>query len=250
MSLHQNKVLITREKTQAKAFAKLIKDNDGIPIEVPLLKIECQSTNIEIDKAYQWIFFTSANGVNCFFEQYKLPHGVKIAAVGLKTKIAIEEHGYTVAFMPSTFNAETMAEEFLEKEHPFTSSILLIRGNRSRKVLPQVFKANGLSFDLLEVYKTSFNRDHKETLNRIIEEGNIDFLTFTSPSTIQAFTELLSPSNLERVKTIVCVCIGTTTGNKADEMGFQHTLIPDEFTIEGMVRHMKEYLLKERTDME
>lgn len=245
-SLHGSKILITREANQAKQFAEMVITLGGIPVEAPLLRISCKDgeENKQIFanlRDYKWIFFTSANGVNCFFQQAKKYqvgdlNPYKFATVGHKTEMMLKEYGYQASFIPSTYNAEIMAEEFLDRfseEGP----ALLVRGNRSRDVLPVEFTQQQLAFDAMEVYETTVNYDSKEKLNQILTEDEIDFITFTSPSTVEAFMEMAEVKREANV-----VCIGTTTEHRAEELGLRPINTPKEFTTEAMLLSICEYI--------
>lgn len=251
--LKDKKVLITREKKQAKLFAEKISQYGGNSVIVPLLNITCKE-RVEDLKAiqsllkYKWVFFTSANGVHCFLQLVKKNHGhlntlknIKLAAVGHKTEEALKSHGLTADFIPSIYNAEHMAKEFLMRfpnENPF----LLVRGNRSRNVLPEAFSKNGAAFDMVEVYETVYNKAAAEYLNKALTEHHFDFITFTSPSTVDAFIKMQKETiAIEKSEETVCVCIGTTTEQRAKEAGFLRTISPEEFTIEGMLDCMQNF---------
>jgi uroporphyrinogen-III synthase len=245
-SLHGSKILITREAKQAKQFAEKVLALGGIPVEVPLLRISCKDareneqifSNLGI---YKWIFFTSANGVSCFFDlikKYNVENlkQYKFATVGHKTEMMLKKYGYHASFIPSTYNAEIMAEEFLEsfsEEGP----ALLVRGNRSRDVLPVEFSKQHLAFDTMEVYETNVNDDAADKLNQVLYEDEIDFITFTSPSTVEAFVEMAEVKHEMNV-----VCIGTTTEQRAEEFGFSPINTPEEFTTEAMLLSISEYI--------
>src|SRR5690625_5212452 len=116
ISLHEKSILITREEKQGKQFAAKIRECQGNPVEVPLLKISCMDhqENKEFFQrlaSYQWVFFTSANGVRCFFQlaanykvNTKVLETVNIAVVGHKTENALKEYG----FKASLFHLFTM----------------------------------------------------------------------------------------------------------------------------------------------
>src|SRR5699024_7530328 len=122
------KVLITREEKQAKYFSDIVQRKGGLPVEVPLLKISVvdQSENLKLLQScsnFEWIFFTSVNGVYYYFqllEKYHIPLAgfdkKKIAAVGHKTENALKEFNYKADFIPTIYDAETMADEFLKEE--------------------------------------------------------------------------------------------------------------------------------------
>ncbi|MEC5422029.1 uroporphyrinogen-III synthase [Virgibacillus sp. C22-A2] len=248
ISLHEKKILITREESQAKEFTEMVRFYGGQPVEVPLLTISCKDkpeskqllTNLN---KYEWLFFTSANGVNCFFQlvkKYKIDWAVfqtmKMAVVGHKTEAALKGFGFTASFMPTTYNADVMANEFLNRETG-KIPVLLVRGNRSREVLPARFSKYGLPYDLLEVYDTSYNYQMKHRLNDILKNGNIDYITFTSPSTVEAFWEMATAESR-----IPCACIGTTTELRARELGFNSVITPQEFTIDELIASLSNYI--------
>ncbi|WP_164668465.1 uroporphyrinogen-III synthase [Virgibacillus doumboii] len=251
VTLHGKKILITREEKQAKEFSEKVLQYGGTPVEVPLLRISCKDIP---DKRqvfmnlhrYKWVFFTSANGVECFFKlakKYKCTSDVlsecKLAAVGHKTASCLSDHGYEAHFIPSTYNAEVMANEFTANHSKMEEPILLIRGNRSRDVLPVWFNELEITFDQLEVYETAYNFQAETELNRVIQREKLDFITFTSPSTVEAFFEMKKNQITSYPE---FVCIGTTTSERAAELGIKHTLTPENFTIDGMLNEISNYL--------
>jgi uroporphyrinogen-III synthase len=250
ISLHEKNILITREERQGKQFAEKIRKYNGNPVEVPLLKISCKDhsgNQIIFDRLanYQWIFFTSANGVRCFFQladacnlDTQVLKPLNIAAVGHKTEEALEDYGFAAAFIPSVYNAEVMAKEFFHVYHD-VSPVLIVRGSKSLDILPAEFANNGITYDAVEVYETTFRTDMKERLNETLNSKQIDFITFTSPSSVASFQEMA------QVKlNVPTVCIGTTTEKKAKQSGFHSILVPEEFTVDGMIECMGAYLSK------
>lgn len=250
VSLHEKTILITREQHQAKEFSEKVLQHGGKPIEVPLLNVSCKehAANEEIFRAlhvYQWLFFTSANGVACFFQLAK-KYQVNIdslktkqfAVVGHKTGNALKKFGFKVDFIPSTYNADVMASEFLKKSTE-VGPVLLVRGNRSRDVLPTEFSMHGLYFRSLVVYETTYNYKMADRLNDVLAKKQYDFITFTSPSTVESFSEM---ALIENEKT--CVCIGTTTEARAQALGFTTIITPAEFTIDGMIACISDYIAK------
>lgn len=235
--LHNKTILVTREEKAGEIFARKINQYGAKALQVPLLKITClpyeQTINEALQqKKYAWIFFTSKNGVDCFMKQDPPIGHCRIAAVGSKTKQAIEAYGYEVDFIPSIYHAETMAEEFLQLEKNI-APVLFVRGKIASRVLIDAFREAERPFDCVEVYDTVMNRNAKGKLTAILQEEKIDYLTFMSPSTVGAFVALTEAD--PSFYAIPAVCIGTTTEKSAREAGFKQTIIPNEFTIEGML---------------
>ena len=250
-SLQNKTVLVTREKSQAAKFSSLIKQASGNPIEVPLLSIRCREKNKQTRKKlsnFKWIFFTSAHGVHCFFNTFpnnEYNKNIEFATVGHKTETALKEYGYEATFIPSTYNADVMAKEFFEL-YPDANHILLVRGNLSRKLLVEEFTRRNLAFESIIVYDTFSYLEQKDTLLQVLKTSRIDFLTFTSPSTVRTFIELTKDLPfLDKIRTIPCVCIGTTTEKEALHYQFTTTIVPNMFTIEKMVESMIEFIYTE-----
>lgn len=251
VTLHGKKILITREKKQAEEFSKKLLQLGGIPVEVPLLQISCNDKpeNEQVFKKlhqYKWIFFTSANGVECFFQLAKkyncIDDGLsksKFAAVGHKTADCLKEQGYQADFIPSIYNAEIMVREFTANYSRMDEPVLLVRGNRSRDVLPVWFNEQGIAFDEMEVYETMYNFEVESELNQALEQEKPDFITFTSPSIVEAFFEM---KKNQVAGSPVFVCIGTTTSARAADFGIIQPLIPEDFTIDGMLDGISNYL--------
>src|SRR5699024_115590 len=139
--LNGKRVLVTREAKQAKEFSRLIKAAGGLPVQVPLLKIKCKNFALtEMLPSYAWLIFTSTNGVDCFLKQLtgqekEFIKDSQIAVVGHKTAKALSIYDLTADLVPEVYDAVSLSEIFLEKYYA-GESILLVRGNKSRDVLP------------------------------------------------------------------------------------------------------------------
>lgn len=258
ISLQGKTVLVTRERKQAKEFAEKIVNAGGKPVVVPLLKIECQKhpRSDHIFKQleyYDWLFFTSSNGVECFLKLSK-EYGIhvndlatkKIAAVGHKTERTLKRYDLKADFIPTIYDADHMAKEFLMNIQTDHQKLLLIRGTRSLATLSKEFSKKEILFDELEVYRSGYNNDSRQSLLYALNKYKFDFLTFTSPSTVEAYSETVNsssilPENLQAT----CVCIGTTTEKYAKNLGFKQIITPEEFTIDQMIVTMSDYLRKD-----
>lgn len=245
--LQGKEILITRGKSQSQPFADLVIKLGGKPIEIPLLHISCKRFDEEKLHLsdYQWIIFTSANGVHCFFKglnEKLLDGSIQFAVVGHKTENALRQYGVSANFVPSVYNAEVMAAEFLEQTM-INGSILIVKGNKSRKVLQESFLENEIAFDEIITYETTTNTSAKALLTTYFNQSYPDFITFTSPSSVEAFIEMVASDKIiKQAKRIPCVCIGSTTEVCAKNLGFIKTLAPNQFTIEGMIDKIARYI--------
>lgn len=254
-NLQGTRVLITREERQAQELENLVSHYGGTPVVAPLLTISCkrdgnQQKIIQQRSSYSWIFFTSANGVHCFYQllQEQRHSGISlsncfIGAVGSKTATTLEDYGFTADFIPTTYNADTMAKEFFAR-FSAPGPVLLVRGSMSRSVLPEALAKSKVPYETIDVYDTLFNYEIKDRINELTRDKAYDVMTFTSPSTVKAFMEMVETTFTRNTLNIPAACVGTTTEQTAKFAGFTNTITPDVFTIEHMIATISDYITR------
>ena len=253
LPLQGKNVLITRAKAQVEEFIEKIEEVGGVAISTPLLEIKSNDANegtikhtLSRLKEFDCIVFTSANGVTFFkkyLDQWNVPYSslqhMVAASVGSKTSKQMEKLNLSVSVIPEEFVAEKLAEKMKEKLQQ-NSKILVIRGNLSRPVLIEQLTAHGFEVKDLVVYETIHNQSEASKLMTYIERNEIDFITFTSSSTVDSFMKVLYQRELlENLKKVTFICIGPITNNTLKEYGFTG-IMPDSYTIEDMVKVMIE----------
>ncbi|KEK26388.1 uroporphyrinogen-III synthase [Bacillus gaemokensis] len=235
-------VLITRAQHQVRQMSTAVKKKGGIPLEIPLLHMEgvfqreFQNVSQQLH-LYDWIIFTSKNGVSFFLDGFckRMPSTVRIAAVGVKTGQELKKRGYQVHFVPTAFVAETFAEEFI-RELNGAERILFPKGNLARDVIPKKLREFGILLEELVVYETKTNDKKQQELVTALESGKIDFVTFTSPSTVTSFVKLLEGTNWrEWIKKCTIACIGPITEQEA-RYYFADVIIPEKYTVESLIQ--------------
>jgi uroporphyrinogen-III synthase len=242
------KVLVTRGKEQASDFSEKIRSAGGTPIEVPLLSFTYPNRTEnelleEITKVstYDWLVFTSKNGVDFFFNLFeklseseqKLP---RIAVVGSKTASALSARGYTADIVPDEFVAEGLVDTLMPYVHR-NSRIILARGNLSRKLLVDEFESVGVHVKDLIVYNTVADESMREKL--VSQLPDIDVITFTSSSTVTYFFKLLEDSQyLEYMKELVVACIGPIAKRTALEAGLKVHICPNRYTTDDLLEEI------------
>lgn len=237
-------VLIMRAEAQAKEMAEAVRNRGGTPIEIPLLQIEPSAVQLARPlQEYDWIIFTSTNGVRFFLEGIEasgIPSSVKLAAVGEKTKRELEAHGYSVHFMPGKFVAEVFAKEFVALVQQ-GARVLFPKGNLARDILPNALRAHHILLDEIVVYETRRNEAAKDLLMEVLQSEQTDVLTFTSPSTVLHFAALLEETNWrEWTKRCTIACIGPVT-ERAALSYFPSVLVPDTYTMEGLLQRLEKH---------
>lgn len=252
------KVLITRPRNQSDSFASALTEAGFEPVFFPVIEVRPFEENVALDRAitkldcYDWIVFTSVNGVDAFFSRIELAtesrrHGEKnislslrdsvanihVAAIGPKTAHSLVVRGVTPDFVPDEYVAEAILPGLGDLRGRW---VLLPRAEIARKALPEAIVAAGGVAHEIAVYKTLPADPDPEGMAAL--KTGIDVVTFTSPSTVENFIALvrgagLDPLNLPRNPRIAC--IGPITQKAAEEAGFVHVIVAEEYTSEGIV---------------
>lgn len=258
MSLQGKRILVTRAKAQASALSLQIQKNGGVPIELPLITCTEITDKTAIDNAiktihtYDWIVFTSKNGIDFFMKEYKafrrdseIP--CKIAVVGKKTEDSLLSYGLKADLLPETFVAESLLQS-LRKVVRTNERVLIPRGNLARNVIPDGLRANQIFVQELTVYKTVIEKRSKDHLYNTIKNGDIDIVTFTSSSTVDHFVRLLEGTNWrEYIDQLMFVSIGPITTQTMVKNQIPVHIEPEEYTIQGMLTSIKEALQEEES---
>lgn len=254
------KILITREHTQATTFAEKIKNAGGVPIVTPLIRFEKAENEEQILKIIKNIkkndclVFTSTNGVMYFFDFLK-NHQVNtsnlssctFAAVGRKTKQLIEKNGYTVTIIPQEYVAEKLVEEIAEKTDS-SQHIFLFRGNLAREILIKELQHKGYAVTDVTLYETIHNREDGQTIERLLMENELDYITFTSSSTVDAFMNVMQSKDLVTLlDRVTLVSIGPITMRTLSQYGFKG-IVCKTYTIDAMIDRIKTHIESKGND--
>ena len=228
------RILVTRPKEQAEPLISLIQENAGVPLSFPIVSIngvrndDSQSTLKNLS-SFQWIVFTSKNGVDYFFQlihDYNVSlNSVKFAAVGEKTAESLRDRGITTILVPEHYHAESLVKTL--KNHVLAHErVLFPKGNLAPSFIKEELKETAFVEELV-VYKTE-SEDHLDW--SLVYQA--DCLFFMSPS---AVTFLSKGLNTEEVYKKPVICVGPTTKSAAEKYGFHHVLMPQQFTAEDLV---------------
>lgn len=253
--LFGKRILVTRAKEQAGELSQLLRSYGGDPVECPTIQIVPPASWGELDEAiaelslYQWLVFTSVNGVRPFME--RLRHrgldvralaGVKLCCIGPRTAEELTKHGLQADLMPSEFQAEGVIEA-LRAAGVAGRRLLIPRAEVAREILPEQLRALGAEVRVVTVYRTVLPSVDAERLKDLLQQGAIHVVTFASSSTVRNFCQLFKdPEEMKELTAQACVaCIGPITARTAEEMGLPVAILPAENTIpslvEAIVRH-------------
>lgn len=242
------KILITRAREQSGEFATLLKKMGAEVIEFPTIEILPPLRWKELDQAihqlkfYDWVIFTSANGVHFFWQRlkekgkYRLPSFLKVCAIGPATSRQLKEKKIPVAYMPKEFMAESILDGF-EKMFIKGKRILLARAKKARDVLPKGLRKMGAEVDVVEVYRTVRPKGGLKRLRQLLTKEKIDVITFTSSSTVNHFAELLKKEDLRKLlRGIAIACIGPVTTRTAKRWGINVQIQPRQYTLPSLTQ--------------
>ncbi len=255
--LFGKKVVITRAREQASDLVKLLSDLGAECLECPTINVQPPDDFKPLDSAienlhaYDWLIFTSVNGVKFFFERLfakgmdvRVLHNIQTVTIGPATARKLLDFGLNSDIIPESYRAESVAQAF-EKEDINGKKILLPRAREARPVLPVELKKMGADVDEITAYCTEKVRDNADLILKQLEEKKIDLITFTSSSTVKNFKELLPSENFKTLlQGVTIASIGPITSETARKLGFEVHITAEFFTIPGLCKAIVQYFNK------
>jgi len=248
-------VVITRPEAQSAGFADLLSEAGARVVSFPTIKIVPPEDYSPLDRAienieaYDWIILTSVNGVRSFFD--RLFHlgrdarslaGVRLCAIGPATAQAVERHGIRVDLVPASYISESVVAAF-ETAGGAGRKVLLPRAEIARDIIPESLTTMGAHCDVITAYQTVSSGMTRKDFDRLTEAGAIDIVTFTSPSTVDNFIDMVGKANIPEDTLIAC--IGPVTKEAAEAAGFTVQIMAQSYTVEGMMDAMIDYVQKD-----
>ena len=193
------------------------------------------------DNTYDWIVFTSANGVARTFDRLfatgrdaRVFGAVKVAAIGPATADALRERGIVADFMPTEFVAEAVIAQFPE---PVAGKrILLTRAAEAREVLPESWRAQGAVVDVVAAYQTVIATDGAEQIRELMADGELDVITFASSSTVRNFVTAMAGTPVPAE--VLLAAIGPVTAETCRELIRPPDCIANEYTMDGLINEI------------
>lgn len=251
--LENKKIVVTRSENQAGRLVKQIEALGGRAIVFPTIKIHdadswqaCDNVLRNID-TFDWIVFSSANAVYYFYqraEKFSVRDiRAKIAAVGSKTAKALGRYGVTIDLEPDEFNARRLLTAF-ENHDLVGKRLLLPASNLSRDELSNGLSEKGAAVERIEVYQTLPNDAlDAEEMTGWIKNGDVDCLTFFSPSAFDFFIDLMGEPVIELLKegSVAIAAIGPTTARAIEQRKLAAAIQPDRSTEEDLVRALSDF---------
>lgn len=255
--LFGRRIINTRSRDQASMLTKPLADLGAEVIELPTIEIVAEPENsplkdkVDNIKTYDWLIFTSPNGVDAFFKMFLNYYNdirelgkVKIASIGPGTSSTIKLYNINVDITAKKAVAEGLIAELETADSWHNKRVLLPRAKEARDVLPDTLSSWGAQVDVVAAYETIKPVDiNRSTLQDIIE-NRYDLITFSSSSTFNNFTGLFDKETLPNVlKNFKAVSIGPITTSTMNNFGIKPLIEASEHTIPGLIRAIKEYFI-------
>ena len=248
--LFGRRIVVTRTRKQAGALSAGLRVLGADVFELPTIRIVPPKELLEFGQLvqdahqYDWLVFTSPNGVTAFFEMfYKIFDdareigGVRIAAIGPATAARVRDFHLHVDLQPEEFVAEAVVKAFQKECSVENLRILLPRAEQSRDVLPKELSRLGAIVDEAVAYRTVPETDDVSgALARFREEG-ADLITFTSSSTVENFHALKLPWP----KDLKTASIGPITSKTMRELGLPVDVEARQYDMPGLTKAIREF---------
>ena len=256
--LFGQKILITRPKDQSAELIVMLEDLGGEALEFPTIQTIPANDYTSLDNAieqidcYDWLIFTSANGVSYFIERL-LAKGkdvrslkdIKIATVGSATARKVRDMKIKVDLVPDDFVAEGLIKSFSDMKVD-GKKMLLPRALKARELLPDELRKLGAKIEVAPAYETITAKTISAPIKKQLIEGRIDWITFTSASTVKNFIKIMDDIDLEELsKKVHVAAIGPITEKTAEKYGLAVEVTAVRSTNSGLVTAIANAVEKE-----
>jgi uroporphyrinogen III methyltransferase / synthase len=251
--LFGKRIVVTRSREQAGAFVDRLSELGARPILAPSIRIEALDDFAELDYAigqihqYAWLVFTSVNGVEHFMRRFlylardiRDLKGPRLCAVGPATAERLERYHLHVDLMPGEEHGDAVAAALASEGQIEGVRLLLPRADIARESLPDELRRAGATVDDIAAYRTvreQVGREGDPDIYKMLLEGDIDIVTFTSASSVRQFVTTLGEDQAADLLSRVDVAsIGPVTAEAAQQLGITTTIMPaDHFTIPALI---------------
>lgn len=261
LPLADRRVLVTRARGQASALAALLEQQGAQVVLLPAIEIAPPRSWCGLDAAitalagFNWLLFSSANAVHALMQRARslriMPHPGRIAVIGPATARAVLDSGLAPAIdlMPNQFVAEAFAEALAP--HSPGATMLLVRAESGRDVLPERLRNQGANLSIVDAYRTIVPPESLAALSALLEHAvpdsldhlTLDAITFTSASTARNLAALLEASGRKLPARVALASIGPITSAEMRSVGLTPTVEAREATVAALVSALADHFL-------
>ncbi|MHC4566960.1 MAG: uroporphyrinogen-III synthase, partial [Planctomycetota bacterium] len=246
-TLFGKNIVVTRDVAGNADFANKIIDRGGNPVEFPTIRIEPRTDSNEFLRAlamfseYDWIVFTSGNGVATFFDALdglgkdaRVFASAKVAAIGNKTAEKLADFGIKADFVPDVFTGRELGRQLLGFANLHEKRVVLLRSAIASNELVEVLTEGGAQVDNVAVYTAAEVKSDPSSLVESLGGGKIDWVAFASPSSVNGFFGQVPAWAVNSSKSRIA-SIGPVTSGRLKELGVKVDVTAGEHTIDGLL---------------
>lgn len=246
-------IMVTRTRQQASALSAKLRELGANVIESPTIKISPPDNPASIDAAlnrlgdFDWLVLTSPNGADALMDRLaaldmdaRSLAGIKIAAVGPATAEALSRRSIKTDLLPGKFSTEALGET-LVAAGAGTGRVLLARADIATDTLRDILHTAGAEVEEIAIYRTTRPAALPPRAVETLQAGQVDWITFTSSSTVENFLSLLALASDINISGVKLAAIGPVTGKTLSAKGLSPTVIAEPHTIEGLVDAIVSY---------
>lgn len=257
--LFQKTLFLPRPEAQAAESARAIRERGAEPLVLPMIEIHPPPDLERLERAigelgrYDWVLFTSANGVRSFFaalaragRDARAFASAKIGVIGPKTAKALESFGLRADVLAKEFVGEALAQALCDAGRP--GKVLLARALVARDALPQALSTAGFEVDIVPVYETrAASAEKRDRLREGLASGAIDVALFTSSSTVTETVAALGSDATATLGRVVVASIGPVTTRTLRDAGVRVDVTAAEYTVEGLLDALERHFTTRAT---
>ena len=252
-------IIVTRAREQASSLVDGLQQRGAKVLQCPTIRVQeledysildaaitrLSSAQSTLECAFDWIIFSSANGVEQFWKRLHLAGkdarifaGSQLAAIGPATSEALFAHGLTADFTPSVSISEIVADELIARDVT-GKNVLIVRALEGREVLRERLSQAGADVTLAPCYRTVADQSNIESTRAAITDNAVDWVTFSSSSTVTNFLDAFGREFLAAHRDHFRVaCIGPITAQTATENGLAPDAMAESASVESLIESL------------
>ncbi len=251
-------IIVTRAKAQASKFASLLESYGANVLLCPTIEIVPPKDFAPLDQAiknldsYDWILFTSVNGVEKFFERFRkigtdplgsvpiFPKKLRTAAIGPLTAEKMRDYKISVDFISKNYVAESVLEKMPVR---LNEKVLIPQAVKARDILSEGLSKQGAIVESVKVYDTVVDASKVSELKKWLKEAKVDCVTFTSSSTVHNFFSLLGDAEKKELigSSVRAASIGPITTQTLKEEGWQAHIVASKPTTAHLAQALGQF---------
>jgi uroporphyrinogen III methyltransferase / synthase len=247
-------IVVTRAREQASSLVGGLQKLGAQVVQCPTIRVQCLPATPILDESiallprYEWVVFTSTNGVDQFWqklEELKLDTRVfgpaMVAAIGPATVAALQKHGIRPDFVPESSISENVAQGLLDLGAQ-GRRVLIVRAKEGREVLEQKLSEGGALVTVAPCYETLPDNSNATLVREKLEQGTLDWVTFTSSSTVKNFVDAIGADLVAQHRANFRVAvIGPVTAQTARDYGLEPDATASEASVEALAEAITAY---------